>query len=158
MSVLPPEAGPVVPPQGPEADVQAVRESEGRMMQALALCLLSIVPRSLTVEDRVTAIHSNYFYDGEGRLVFHQLLFERFDSDREETVIEAWRIVKCPTQLPEFNHDLGAWEARWVDGDVLRRVLADSVSESWTQFDPELEARESYGKERRRELRKAEVR
>jgi hypothetical protein len=59
--------------------------------------------------------------------------------------------------MPEFNHDLGLWEARWVDGDVLRRVLADSVSESWTQFDPELEAREHYSKERRRELRKAEV-
>ena len=126
-------------------------------MKIIALLLASIVPHSPTVEDRVTAIHSNYFYDGEGRLVFQQLLFERFDIDREETIIEAWRIVKCPTQMPEFNHALGLWEARWVDGDVLRRVLADSVSTSWTQFDPELEAREHYSKERRRELRKAEV-
>jgi hypothetical protein len=120
------------------------------MTAALLAAVLSIVPYSPTVEDRVDSIHSNFFYDGEGKVIFQQVIFEVFDMDLEEPVIIDWRLVKCKSQLPDFNHATGLWEARWVDNDVIRLVRADSYCESHTQYDPELEARSYYPKELRR--------
>ncbi len=42
----------------------------------------------------------------------------------------------------------------WQDGEIVRRVQADSVRETWTQYDPELLERGYLAKDRREELTK----
>ena len=64
----------------------------------------------------------------------------------------AWRLVKTAAQLPQRNWRDGSYEAVWHDGDVLRKVKAMTLRESWTQHDPELVEREFLAKEKRRDL------
>jgi hypothetical protein len=128
-------------------------------MNGLALILFCIVPVELTVEDRVSIIEHNRYHDGDGRIVFVQYIFIDYIEGEEQIV--TFRLVKENTPPLYFNHGTGLWECRFMDGEFVRRVTADSVRDSWTQEyfagDPELEARKWFPKEFRRELRKAEV-
>ena len=128
-------------------------------MKILALLLVSLNPVELTATDRVDVAESNRFYDFEGREVFHQIIYWGWCPDHERYQVVAWRMVKGGDEsyIPRRDWSGGGYAATWVDGDVIRRVRADSFRESWTQYDPELAEREWYPKERRRELRKAEV-
>lgn len=126
-------------------------------MKPILLSLLLLNPVENTREDCVSIVHVNHYFCGNGRLIFDQVIFLDVDHCAGVERVVSWRLVKCPHYLPEYNHALGKWECRWVDNDVIRRVLADSVRESWTQEgfegDPEMNARNEYPKERRRELR-----
>jgi hypothetical protein len=62
-------------------------------------------------------------------------------------------MVKNPAQLPQRDWREGGYQSVWQDGEVLRRVRAESMRETWTQYDPELIEREYLPRERRRELR-----
>ena len=119
-----------------------------------AVLVLAIVPHSPTVEDRVSIIEHNRYFSGDGKLVFAQLIFIDFIEGEDRIV--TYLLVKDGTALPEFNHATGMWELRFRDGDVMRKVVADSVRDSWTQEyyagDPELEARRWFPRERRRGL------
>jgi hypothetical protein len=61
-------------------------------------------------------------------------------------------------QLPQRDFRDGGYSSVWHDGDLLRDVHAESMRESWTQYDPELIEREFLPKERRKELRAKTVR
>jgi hypothetical protein len=126
-------------------------------MKILALLLVSLNPVELTATDRVDVAESNRFYDDCWRLVFQQIIFYDWSPHTERFEVRAWRIVKDQSQVPARDWSGGGYSATWVDGDCIRQVRADSFRESWTQYDPELAEREWYPKERRRELRKAEV-
>jgi hypothetical protein len=128
-------------------------------MNGLAIILFCIVPVELTAEDHVDVAESNKFYDFEGREVFHQVIYWDWDEDHERFQVVAWRMVKGGDEsyIPRRDWSGGGYAATWVDGDCIRRVRADSFRETWLQYDPELSEREIYPKERRRELRKAEV-
>lgn len=115
----------------------------------LAAFLLCAVPYSPIVETAVDRIEVNHFYDENGRLVFDQLIFYRLAEDGHSDVI-AWRLVKCPAMLP--YRCKGRSVVLWFDGDFLRRVVALSAGETWTQFDPELLERERLPTEHRAEL------
>lgn len=127
------------------------------MMLALFLLLaLSAPGPELVLHDECDVIELNHFYDDQGRQVFDQVIFFTWDGRRHQVL--DWRLVKQPSHLPHRNWSAVGeqWQCLWVDerdGNRLRRVVARSCRETWTQFDPELVERESLPKERRRLLR-----
>jgi hypothetical protein len=116
--------------------------------------VLGLNPTEDVARERVDLMEVNHFYDEQGRLVFDQVIFYDWSPEHSRYMVRAWRLVKNPTQLPERDWREGGYLAVWQDGEVVRRVQASSMRESWTQYDPELAEREYLPKERRKELRK----
>ena len=104
--------------------------------------------------DTVDLIEVNHFYDEQGRLVFDQVIFYDWSPAQSRYQVRDWRLLKTPAQLPRRNWSRDEFVAIWHDGEVLRKVRAQAIRESWTQYDPELVEREYLPKEKRRELRK----
>jgi hypothetical protein len=102
--------------------------------------------------DRVDLVELNHFYDEQGRLVFDQLIFYDWFPDDARYQVRAWRLIKSPSQVPQRNLNGPGYHCMWQDGDLLRRVHATTMRETWTQYDPELTEREYLPKERRRDL------
>lgn len=123
-------------------------------MKTMLLLLLLIVPREDVKRDRFDTLEVNHYYDSCGRLVFDQLIVWRFCRVREIEVCEAWRLIKTPGMRPEFQWHREEWSSLFTDGDLVREVCAPRFRETWTQVDNELENRELYPKEKRRELSK----
>lgn len=113
-------------------------------MMAAAWILLALTTgfEPLIVEEQVTTIELNRFYDSDGKLVFSQWLF----WDEELSLID-WRMKKCDPCI-----EGGAM--LWIDDGVFRKVRFRQYRESHTQHDPELWERERLPKEQRRGLRK----
>jgi hypothetical protein len=105
----------------------------------------------------VDLIEINHFYDDHGRLVFDQIIYYDWSPAESRYHVRAWRLLKQKAQIPHRNWEHGDYVAVWHDGDLLRKVRAQSIRESWTQYDPELAEREFLPKEKRRELRKLTV-
>jgi hypothetical protein len=105
------------------------------------------------VRDHVDLIEVNHIYGPEGHPVFQQVIF--YDWEGEDYVVVAWRGLKSADQWPQRNYAKGGFTTAWHDDGALRRVDADAVRETYTQYDVELEARETLPKELRRELRPA---
>jgi hypothetical protein len=104
--------------------------------------------------DRVDLIEVNHFYDAQGKHVFDQLIFYDWSPSQVRYNVLAWRLYKHPTQIPQRSWRQRDYVARWMDGMVLREVRAETIRESWTQYDPELVERAYLPKEQRRELQK----
>ncbi len=121
----------------------------------VVVCGLS--PAEDVAREQVDLMEVNHFYDEQGRLVFDQVIFYDWAPEHSRYMVRAWRLVKKPAQLPERDWVGGGYQAVWQDGEVLRRVRAESMRESWTQYDPELIEREYLPKEHRRELRSVKV-
>lgn len=119
--------------------------------------LLGLNPTEDVSREKVDLMEVNHFYDEQGRLVFDQVIFYDWSPDHSRYMVRAWRLVKNPSQLPERDWRDGGYLAVWQDGEVLRRVRAQSMRESWTQYDPELAEREYLPKEKRKELRSVKV-
>lgn len=115
------------------------------------LLLLAIVPIEDVVCDRVDVIEVNHFYDDQGRLVFDQAIFYDWSPDHGRYQVRAWTLIKGPHQLPtrDWARDDVRYTATWADGELVRRVQAASLRETWTQFDPELVEREWLPQKRR---------
>lgn len=123
-------------------------------MNALILLIASFLPMEVVAKDQVDVIEINHFYDEQGRLVFDQVIFYDWSPMQSRYHVRAWRLLKNKTQLPHRNRLAGGFTAVWHDGEVLRKVCASALRESWTQYDPELIEREFLPKEKRKELRK----
>ena len=116
-----------------------------------------ISPQGDVARERVDLVEVNHFYDEQGRLVFDQTIFYDWSESHSRYMVRAWRLVKNPAQLPQRDWQDGGYVAVWHDGEVLRHVHAESMRETWTQYDPELIEREFLPKEQRRELRMVKV-
>lgn len=119
----------------------------------ILLILLGILPVDAVTRESVDLIETNHFYDEHGRLVFDQVIFYDWSHGDARYQVRAWRLVKNPNQLPVRDWSNGGYTALWQDGEVLRKVHAPAVRESYLQYDPELIEREYLPKERRRELK-----
>ncbi len=129
------------------------------------ILLLGAVGPEAALQDRVDVQELNHFYNEEGKLVFHQIIYyewQPYSVLRESGVREEgwryqvvdWRLVRGPDIIPQYDHARKAWVALFQDGDDMRRVESTGFRETWTQYDPELVEREWLDKERRRKLRK----
>lgn len=117
-----------------------------------ALLLFGILPPPGPIDERCDVMELNHFYDEQGRLVFDQVVFYDWSPRDERHQVRAWRLFKSRDQVPRRDWSGGGYVAVWFDGELLRRVRAQSCCETWTQFDPELVEREKLPKERRLEL------
>src|SRR4030095_15339767 len=118
------------------------------------IVVLGLNPTEDVSREKVDLMEVNHFYDEQGRLVFDQVIFYDWSPEHSRYMVRAWRLGKNPTPLPQRDWREGGYLAVWQDGEVVRRVQAPSMRESWTQYDPELAEREYLPKERREELRK----
>lgn len=112
----------------------------------LLAILLSLITTGTQVH-HVDVIERNHFHDERGREVFEQWIFREW-KDGELSVVD-WRMKK-DQQLTK-NKD--GWLMALSDGDKVILVQADKMTETFTQYDPELAAREKLPKERRRGIR-----
>jgi hypothetical protein len=121
----------------------------------LAACLAAVClhPVEDMACDRVDVIEVNHFYDEKGSLVFDQIIFYDWSPAHSRYQVRDWKLLKTPAQIPHRNWRRREFVAVWHDGEVLRRVRAKTICESWTQHDPELTERDFLPKEKRRELR-----
>ena len=129
----------------------------------LLLALISLLPHDSAARDTFDVIEVQQTYSWCGieqengdvdyvlKPTFTQLLFRRWDRDRGEHVIEAWRMAK-PTMVYGYVHSRGVHEIRWFDGDVERVVETKSLVRSAADFDSELIERVTFPKEHRRDL------
>lgn len=121
---------------------------------ATAVAVMCLNPVDQVLCDKVDLIELNHFHDEFGRLVFDQLIFYDWCPLQARYNVRAWRLLKTPAQIPTRHWERKEFVALWHDGDTLRKVIASSLRESWTQYDPELVEREFLPKEKRRDLRK----
>ena len=98
-------------------------------------------------------VEVNHLYDEQGRLLFDQLIYYDWSVEKRRYNVRAWRLVKNPSQLPT-PHVSGGYVSLWHDDRTLRRVVAKSKRESWTQYDPELVERQFLSKDKRPNLTK----
>lgn len=120
----------------------------------VACLLLAVVPRESVVRDAVDVIEVNHLFDDGGRPVFTQVIFWHWCLSSSRYHVRAWRLVKDQSQLPRRDHFSGGYVAWWQDGETLRAVHAQSVRETWTQYDPELLERDVLPVEHRSQLRR----
>lgn len=124
---------------------------------AVLACLCGLPPREDVASEQVDLVEVNHFYDDQGRHVFDQVIFYDWADGHGRHMVRAWRLVKNPSQLPQRNWKDGTYAALWYDNDVLRKVQAKSMRESWTQYDPELVEREYLPKEKRKDLQPTKI-
>jgi hypothetical protein len=121
-------------------------------MWALAVGAVSLQTADDVARNGVDLVEINHFHDEQGRLVFDQVLFYDWSPSQSRYLVRAWRLLKSPAQVPNQDFQRGGFVAIWHDGDVLRKVRARQLRETWTQYDPELVSREFLPKEQRKEL------
>lgn len=112
-------------------------------MKTFLLILAGILPHDgAMLREEVPVVEINHYHDCECHEIFVQVIFWH------EGNVLAWR----------FNKDM-IWSYHpprltWVDQGKVRVVEIGVLKESWTQnYDPELKARETLPKERRKGLR-----
>tara|TARA_R110000868_G_scaffold192012_2_gene436291 strand:+ start:1170 stop:1577 length:408 start_codon:yes stop_codon:yes gene_type:complete len=131
----------------------------------ILLAILSILPHDTAARERFEQIEIQQAYSWCGserengdidynlRLTFTQILFRRWDYERGEHVIEAWRMAK-PGMVYGYSHAKQVHEIRWFDGEIERVVETRSLVHSAADFDSEVQERSTYPREWRRDLRR----
>lgn len=108
--------------------------------------------------DRVGFVEINRVYGDNGKCTLEQVCFAdwwEFNLDDSRFLYRAWRLYRCPTQIPVRDYQRGGYVAIWLDGDQLRVVRSDTVIETHLEHDPELRQRAICPVENRRELFRA---
>ena len=121
-------------------------------MFLFVLLLVGGVEQDFCVKDRVDLVEINHLYDLNGRLVINQLIFYEWDSASQRFQIRAWRLLKTNSQLPRRCWEKDCYVCHWRDMNVMRKVYADNVRETWTTYDPEVLERNMFPIEQRTEL------
>ncbi len=125
--------------------------SIGAVCLAIAACTSN--PASLITRDNVDLVEINHLYDEQGRLLLDQVIFYDWSPQHRRYNVRAWKLIKSQAQLPTKNRS-GQFVATWHDDRTLRQIVAKSMVESWTQFDPELVERQFLSKDKRANLTK----
>lgn len=122
------------------------------MHALLMVAAIGIVPNETVAADSVDVIEVNHYYDHHGQLVFDQVIFWRWLTGDQERHVVAWRMLKHTHQTPRRDWRRGGYFMIWVDHEMLRRVGAKVLQETWTQYDPEVQDRQCVPLHRRRGL------
>lgn len=121
-------------------------------MNIIFLLLFSIIPQDLVLTDSFDKVEINHFYDDQGRHVFDQVIWYDWEEIYHRHTVHAWRLVKNKGCIPTLNRQTNLYESLFNDNDLLRKVNAKYMVETWTQHDVELVDRDFLPKEKRREL------
>jgi len=104
----------------------------------------------ICVEEYVDLVTLNYVYNEEGELNFAQLIFWDWDGSRYQVV--DWRMYKREEQYPIREKSI--WVLRWYDEGILRKVISNHFTTTWTQYDAEIMEQETLPSIKRRKLRR----
>lgn len=115
-------------------------------MQALMTAvILSLLPDYNIVCTNVDAIELNNYYDENGRHVFSQYIFWKWEegNDGERFYVQDWRLynLKKKQYLPTYDWKRKVYSVNWIDGKHHRKIRSPIFFQSWTQHDPEVEDR-----------------
>lgn len=139
----------------------------------LTFCLFAVVPHEDVLVDDVDLVEVNHFHDEQGKQVYTQIIFYDWNESKSRFDIVAWRILpkRLPSSakkstdyaadLPVYNERTGTYVVTWNDmktGAGMRKVNAGACRETFTQFDPEQEARTKLPLEQRRGFSRPAVR
>ena len=109
--------------------------------------------RQEVTTDRVDLIEINHYYDDAGQPVLQQLIFYDWCASARRFQIRDFRLIESPQQLPHRVPGTDDYVVVWLDKhDGVRRVLAQSITKTYTRFDPEMAEREHVPMEQRRKL------
>jgi len=150
-------------------------------MEILCLAVLSAIPREQCCRDVVDVIEVNHVLDGNGSLVFDQVIFWRWRPLESHYRVVGWRMLRNVREEPPIKqmraepkcwkppkwkgghatpirrHDRGGWWlSQWRDEKdrVFREVAAPMYRETWTLHDPEVDDRKWLPDNRREGLAK----
>ena len=121
----------------------------------LCLSMVSLNPIEDLPTDHVDLVELNHYYNEKGRHVLDQVIFYDWSSEAGRYQIRDWRMIKRVSQIPRREWRLGGYVAVWHDpleGNVLRKMHAANLRETWTQYDPEIVERSFLKKDKRRKL------
>ena len=111
---------------------------------SFALVRGKIKPEAI-IQETVAFVHDNSYYDEEGRLIFRQLIFESDYGGRIDQVRD-WRLVNRTLHY----YKQGEYYYFLVKhGDSFGIVRSMNHIRSYTQYDPEIRAREHWPKRNR---------
>ena len=129
----------------------------GAVTLSTSVCLaaLGLQPIEPVAQEHVDLVEINHYYDQRGKLVLDQVIFYEWCAERCRYQVRDWRLLKSANQLPRRNRHGNDYGAVWRDGQVLRKVHARAVRETWTLYDPEVADREYLPKNRRRKFSKS---
>lgn len=116
------------------------------------MLLLGLLPVSPVVDDTADMIEVNHYFDQNGQPVFVQIIFWEWLADESAYRVFAWRMLKSAEQLPVYDWWRECYVSCFSDQNVLRRVRAPCVRDTWTQYDPELLDRQFLPQQSRRGL------
>jgi hypothetical protein len=128
---------------------------------AVWMASISFTPPRPAIVDEVDLAVINHVFDEEGRVALDQIIYYDWSSREGRFQVRDWRLLKHPAQIPLRNWRSNNYVAVWQDPnqkDVLRRVHAKILCETWTAFDPELLERDYLPQEKRRCLQKVQHR
>lgn len=122
----------------------------------LAVLLLAIVPQEpgIVREECGRLEYNSVHCDQTGDLRLTQLIGWDWHEDEGCWHVVFWRHAKRNTHYPRRDWEHGGWVVTFEDEGRLVQVRAASFEESWTTTDVELDDRQFYPKEQRRELRR----
>lgn len=112
----------------------------------LAALLLTILPLGEPITERVDRIEVNHYQDETGKEIGPaQAIVWRWNPATCEYEVRAWWMVKCESDMP--SRDMLRF-----DGRTMRRIKTNSVIETWSNYDREVEERKRLPVDQRRGL------
>ena len=134
-----------------------MEETVGAVTLSTSVCMaaLGLQPIEPVALEQVDLVEINHYYDQRGKLVLDQIIFYEWCAERCRYQVRDWRLLKSANQLPRRNRHGNDYVAVWRDGQLLRKVHARAVRETWTLYDPEVADRENLPKNRRRKFSKS---
>jgi hypothetical protein len=115
------------------------------MIPFLLLLSLPIVP---TVQPaQVDRIEFNHYSSVSGDHVFDQLIFYDWSNQRKRFDVREWRLVKDESMVPRRCRE--GWRVVFYDGGIPREVVAKSMQETFTSYDPETLERDALAIDQR---------
>lgn len=124
------------------------------MIPALLLTFGTLVPHDSATVDRVEVIELNHYHDDHAKHVFDQLIGWNRNTGDEYYHVEWWVLWKPGHTPVSRNYATGNWEATYTTGIHLRKLVAPTFVETWTQYDPELYDRQFWPVSQRKGLSK----
>ncbi len=103
--------------------------------------------------ETVDLLEVNNFYAEDGRPTFAQVIFYDWTQEDGRYDVLSWRLLRKGEQYPQRDWSSGGWVTIFWDDTKLRKIKANAVRHTWTQYDPELLERDMLPKEMRRGLK-----
>lgn len=108
------------------------------------------VPQPIHYDTTVDMVEINHFYDKNGILIFDQLIWYDWQNYDSRFVIRDFYCKPKNNDMPVKLH--GLWVVYVFKTHNRYVIRAKHLRETWTQYDPELEARKTFAKTNRQKI------